>query len=94
MLRASLIQLKYTLKHWKSTFSYLLASIVHNLLEFGLCTGLRMNVGKATIILRGVGVHEDMERFRLSISSKVGYLGIMIGHVNPEELCAKAIAVG
>ena len=59
------------------------ASIVHYLREFGLYTGLRINVGKCTIILKGLQIQGDIERLGLSVSSKVRYLGIMIGDATP-----------
>ena len=69
------------------------ASIVHCLREFGLYTGLRMNVGKSTITLKGLEIQEDIERLGLSIFSKVRYLGIIIGDATPQEVYAKAIAL-
>ena len=69
------------------------ASIVHCLREFGLYRGVRMNVGKSSIILKGLEIQEEIERLGLSISRKARYLGIMIGDATPQEVYAKAIAV-
>ena len=70
----------------------IVASIVHCLREFGVYTGLRMDVGKSTIVLKGLDVQADMERLGLSVSSKVRCLGIIVGDVTPQEVYAKAIA--
>ena len=69
------------------------AFIVHFLREFGLYTGLRVNVGKSTIIVKGMELQAGITRLELSISSKVRYLGIMIGDSSPQEVYVKAIAV-
>ena len=58
-----------------SCVTEVVAAIVHCLREFGVYTGLQMNVGKSKIILKGPNIHEDMERLGLSISNKVRYLG-------------------
>ena len=59
------------------------ASIVHCLPKFGLYTGLRMNVGKSTIILKGLEIWGEIQRLGVSLSSKVRYLGFMIGDATP-----------
>ena len=69
-----------------------LEDIVHALRTFGLHTGLRMNVSKSKVLLKGLSVQYFVLSLGLKVGDKIKYLGVRIGHVTEKDIFASAFS--
>ena len=63
----------------------LVMQVLHKLRYFSKLSGLKINVDKSKVLLKGDWSLADYKDAQLLIVSKLQYLGVWIGHITPSQ---------
>ena len=71
----------------------LVMQVLHGLRIFSKLSGLKINVDKNKLLLKGDLSPADYRDTQLLIVSKLTYLGVWIGHITTEQAFAECLAI-